>query len=177
MIEKTINKIEIYKGKIISLFKHTVKIGDKISTREIVEHPGAVCAVAINKHKKIILVKQFRKATEDYLLEIPAGKIEPNEDKENSIIREIKEETGYDVSKIEYITEFFTSPGFANEKIHLYFVKLGEKGNTNFDEGENIDILEYDLEDIIDMIKKQKIIDSKTITGILLYNYLKEEKK
>ena len=116
MIEKTIKKEKIYEGKVIDLTIHEVEIKDSISYREVVEHRGAVCAVPITREGRIVLVKQFRKAVEDYLLEIPAGKLEINEEPSEAIKREIKEETGYDVSNIEYGIKFYTSPGFSNEK-------------------------------------------------------------
>lgn len=173
MIEKTIEKKSIYEGKILNLSVHKVETKNGTSYREIVEHRGAVCAVPVNKNGKIVLVKQFRKAAEDFLLEIPAGKLEVGEKPEEAVKRELKEETGYDVLNIEYVTKFYTSPGFANEIIYLYIADLGEKGDTNFDEGEDIEIFEYDIQDLLNMIKYGDIIDAKTVTGILLYNSLR----
>lgn len=173
MIEKTLEKKVIYEGKIINLTVHKIEAGEHISYREIVEHGGAVCAVPVTKDGKIVLVKQFRKAVEDFLLEIPAGKLEKEEIPLEAIKRELKEETGYDILNVEHITKFYTSPGFANEIIHLYIAYLGEKGDTNFDEGEDIEILEFDIQELLNMIKKGDIIDAKTITGILLYNSLR----
>lgn len=170
MVEKTIDKKDIYNGKIIDLVIHKIQTEDgRISQREVVKHPGAVCVVAVNEEKKIVFVKQFRKAIEDYLIEIPAGKLEKNEDPKDAVIRELNEETGYEVKKIDFVTKFFTSPGFADEIIHLYFAEISNKGNTNFDEGENIEIIEMSLDEALKGVSEGLISDSKTITGILLY--------
>ncbi len=169
MIEETILTKNIYSGKVIEVVTKEVKIDNKVATREIVLHRGAVCAVAVTKENKIILVRQFRKAIEAYLTEIPAGKLEDREDIEAAIIRELREETGYQVTDLKYVTKFFTSPGFSNELGHLFFAKLGEKGETDFDEDEYIDVHEYGLQDILKMINNGEITDAKTILGILMY--------
>ena len=119
--EKTMKSERIYEGKIVNLRVDTVELPDKkYSKREIVEHPGAVGIVPITEDGKIILVKQFRKAVEKPLLEIPAGKIEINEEPKETALRELFEETGYYSNNMEYIIEFYTSPGFSNEKIYLF---------------------------------------------------------
>lgn len=170
MIEETISTKTIYKGKVIDVVSKEVKTREnKTSTREIVLHRGAVCAVAVTKENKIVLVKQYRKAIEDYLLEIPAGKLEQGEEPSDAIIRELQEETGYETIQSRYITKFFTSPGFSNEIAYLYFAELGNQSETCFDEDEDIEIFEYSLEEILDMIHAGKITDAKTIVGVLMY--------
>lgn len=169
MIEETISKKDIYKGKVIDVQVQEVQFDGKRSKRELVFHKGAVCAVAITEEKKIVLVRQFRKAVEDYLLEIPAGKLEEGEEIEPAIIRELREETGYEVKELDYVTKFYTSPGFSNELGHLFTAKLGEKGDTNFDEDEYIEIFEMGLDEVLALIEDGKIIDAKTILAILMY--------
>lgn len=171
MKEKTLSSKEIYSGKIIKVFLDEVQIdnNNKKALREIVKHSGAVCALAVTKDGKIILIKQFRKAIEADLIEIPAGKLESGENPEDAIKRELKEETGYDVQSLEYITQFYTSPGFSNELGYLYFAKLGEQGETCFDEDEDIEIFQYNISDAIEMITKGEIRDAKTILAISLY--------
>ena len=170
MREETISSKTIYDGKIVHLVQVEVQTGNnKMAMREIVLHRGAVCAVAITKENKIVLVQQFRKAVEDKLIEIPAGKLEIGEEADAAIIRELKEETGYDVLSFEYITKFYTSPGFSNEIGYLYFAKLGDQSETCFDEDEDIEIFEYDIEEAVHLIHTGQIIDAKTIAGILMY--------
>src|SRR5690606_4980625 len=111
--EKTMKTEKIYEGKMLNLRIDTVELPDKkYSKREIVEHPGAVAIVPITEEGEVILVKQYRKAVEKELLEIPAGKLEIGEEPRETAIRELKEETGFSSAKIEYITEFYTSAGF-----------------------------------------------------------------
>lgn len=169
MKERTIHSERIYNGKVIDVYVDEVEIGDKTSKREIVKHRGAVCALALTSDRRIVLVRQFRKATEEFLLEIPAGKLEIGEEPQTAILREIKEETGYEVEKIEYITEFYTSPGFSNERIHLYFAMLGAAGETDFDEGEDIEIVLCEKEEALEWIMQGKIKDAKTIAAISLF--------
>lgn len=98
--EKTMKSEKIYEGKILSVRVDMVELPDKkYSKREIVEHPGAVAIVALTDDNEIVLVKQFRKATETVLFEIPAGKLEINEQPEECAIRELKEETGLEAKK------------------------------------------------------------------------------
>ncbi|MDO4710453.1 MAG: NUDIX hydrolase [Peptostreptococcaceae bacterium] len=171
MKEKTINREEIYSGKVISVYRDEVQIDEKKRAfREIVEHRGAVCALAVTMDDKIVLVKQFRKAVEQDLIEIPAGKLEIGEEPVEAIGRELKEETGYEIRSLKYVTSFYTSPGFSNEQGHLYFAKLGEQGQPCFDEDEDIEIYHYSLSETMDMIKNGKIRDAKTILAIALYH-------
>ena len=122
MPEKTVSTKDIYTGKVITVKVSTVEIKDqKYSQREIVTHPGGACVVAINESKKIILVRQFRKPIENYTIELPAGKLESNEDPKNCIKRELHEETGYISHDIKFIQSFYTSPGswLINQFHHL----------------------------------------------------------
>lgn len=175
--EQTISSKQIYKGKVLSLRVDEVRINEnKTSIREIVSHGGAVCAVGVTSENKILLVKQYRKSFESEMIEVPAGKLDPGELPELAVIREFKEETGYDVENVKYMTTFNTSPGFSNEVVHLYFLDATVQGDTDFDEDEDIEILEHSLEEIKDMIYKREIVDAKTILGVMMYSdYIKKE--
>ena len=111
--EKAMKSDKLYEGKILNLRIDTVELPDKkYSKREIIEHPGGVGVIPLTEDNCIILVKQYRKAVERFLLEIPAGKLELNEEPRETGIRELKEETGFIAEKMEYLLEFYTSPGF-----------------------------------------------------------------
>lgn len=167
--EKTMKSDKIYEGKLLNLRVDTVEIPDKkYSKREIVEHPGGVAVIPITSDNSIILVKQYRKAIERFLLEIPAGKLELNEEPRETAIRELKEETGYEANKIEYLLEFYTSPGFSNEKIYLFLATDLIEGQATPDSGEFIEMEKYNIDDLIKMVERGEIIDSKTIIGINL---------
>src|SRR5690606_28557945 len=121
----------------------------------------------ITDDSHIILVKQFRKPVEQNLLEIPAGKIEINEEPKETAFRELCEETGFVANKLEYLFEFYTSPGFSNEKMYLFVAKELVKREADPDDDEYIEVLKVKIEDSINMILRGEIVDSKTIIGIL----------
>lgn len=172
--EETISSRDVFSGKIVNLKIDKVKLPNgRISTREIIQHPGAVAIVALTQ-KKVLMVKQYRKATESALLEIPAGKLEENETKEECAQRELMEETGYCAHDMKYVTSFYTSPGFTNEIIHLFFAKNLIKRKMEGDEDEYLKLEYIPLDKAISKIYEGKIRDSKTITGLLLY-YLKSK--
>lgn len=172
-MEKTIKKETIYSGKVLDFTIHTVETHNgKISKREIVEHGKAVTMIGITKDNKIVLAKQYRKAIEDNCLELPAGGVEENENYIEAAIREFKEETGYLYENPRILVEFFSSPGFTNEKIILLIGDATEKGTTNFDEDEYITTYEFTLEELKFMVRRNEIIDGKTILGIYMYESL-----
>lgn len=167
--EKTMKSERIYEGKILSIRIDTVELPDKkYSKREIVEHPGAVAIVPITEEKEIFLVKQFRKATETVLLEIPAGKLEINEQPAECAIRELKEETGLDAEKFEYILDYFSSPGFTNEKIRIFMAIGVTIGESEPEEDEYIDVVKIKIDEALNMINDGIIKDGKTIIGIFM---------
>lgn len=167
-IEKTIDSEMIYEGRILNLRRDKVYvIGDKESYREIVEHNGGVTIAAITDEGRMVMVRQFRKAAGKAVLETPAGRIEKDEDHRLAAIRELKEETGYTAEKIEHITSFYSSIGYSEEVIHLYFAAGLKAGETQFDDNEAIEIEEIDLKSLKEMALSGEIEDSKTIIAIL----------
>ncbi len=167
--EKTISSERIYEGRILNLRKDKVHVKDgKTSYREIVEHNGGVALAAITNEGKMVMVRQFRKAAEKAVLEVPAGKIEKGEDHRLTAERELKEETGYSAEKIEFVTAFYSSIGYSTEKIYLYLATNLTPGETEFDDNESIEIIEYELADLKKMVLSGEIEDAKTIAAILL---------
>ncbi len=174
--EKTMKCERIYEGRIINVRVDTVELPNKkYSKREIVEHPGAVGIIAITEDNKIMFVKQFRKPVEEVLLEIPAGKLEPMERPDKCAIRELEEETGFTTDRVEKILEFYTTPGFSNEILHIYLAENLKEGNINPDEDENIETIQLSIEDALNKIKTGEIKDAKTIIGVLTYVNLKHK--
>ena len=138
--EKTISSDRIYTGKVISLRVDTVEIEKKgYQKREIVEHGGAVAIVALTDENEVILVKQFRKAIENIIWEIPAGKLEIGENPKECAIRELKEETGYSADNVKLIHKFYSSPGFSNQKVYIYLATGLVAGESKLDDGENLE--------------------------------------
>lgn len=167
--EKTLHTEEIFNGKIIRVQLDKVLLPNgETSYREIVKHPGAVAIIPITNDYKIIFVEQYRKPLERSLIEIPAGKLEKGEQPEITAIRELEEETGYTTKELTYVTSFYTSPGFANELIHIYMTdKLMplpkvKKG----DEDEFVDLIEMTLNEAKQLEKDKRIYDAKTIYAL-----------
>ncbi|UOQ42638.1 NUDIX hydrolase [Halobacillus salinarum] len=177
--EKTIETESIYKGKIVDLRVDTVTLPNgKTSKRELIDHPGAVAVIALTKEGKLVMVEQYRKPMEKSLVEIPAGKLEEGEQPKITALRELEEETGYTTEHLEYITSFYTSPGFANELVHIYFTDnirpLKEAVGT--DEDEFVELMEITLEEAVQLEKEERIHDVKT-SYALLFLKLKEAQK
>lgn len=168
-IEETISSEMIYHGRILNLRKDQVKvIGGKTSDREIIEHSGGVTIIGITDEGKVPLVKQFRKPAEKVVMELPAGKLEKGEDPLKGAIREFKEETGYTAGKIRLLTSFYCAIGYSTEIIYLYLAQELSAGNTDFDETEAIDNVEYDLGELKRMVMAGEIEDGKTIAGVMM---------
>lgn len=175
--EKTMKSDKVYEGKILNLKVDTVEMPDKkYSKREIIEHPGGVAIIAITSEDSLVLVKQYRKAVESFLLEIPAGKLELNEEPRETAIRELREETGLESDKLNYISEFYTSPGYTNEKIHLFLAEELRKVEYISEPGEFLEIIELPIKELTKMVKRGEILDSKTIIGIFIAQKLIDER-
>lgn len=167
--EKTLTTDKIFDGKIISVQVDEVKLPDgNVSKREIVKHPGAVAVIPVTSDGKIIFVEQFRKPLDRSLIEIPAGKIELDEAPEVTAKRELEEETGYTTDTLTYVTSFFTSPGFSNEIIHIYFTDQLQKlkNEVACDEDEFIELIELTLPEAEQYMTDKLIYDAKTVYAI-----------
>ncbi len=173
--EETLERKEIYNGAIIDVCVDSVELPNgKTAKRELVFHNGAVGILAITPMNRIVLVRQYRKAIEKSILEIPAGKIEKNEtDPLETAKRELEEETYYQCDRMEQVADFVTSPGFCNERMVL-FQAHGLKRVANplpRDEDEFLDIVELSLEEAKEHIRLGDICDAKTLYAILLWKF------
>ncbi|WP_461201768.1 NUDIX hydrolase [Anoxybacillus sp. TBDG-1] len=172
LYEKTISKQRIFSGKVIDVYVEDVLLPNgETSKREVVKHPGAVAVLAITEENKIVLVRQYRKALERVLVEIPAGKLEKGEAPLETAKRELEEETGYVCENMEPLHSFYTSPGFADELVHIFLAKgLTKKSEKQMlDDDEFVDVLEVTLEEALNMVKEGQIYDAKTIYAILYW--------
>lgn len=176
-IERTMKSEKVFEGKVLSLRVETVELPDKkYSKREIVEHNPSVAVVAVDEENNILLVRQYRKPVEKVLYEIPAGSLEISENPREGAIRELKEETGYLANNVEYIQEFYSTPGFCTEKMYIFFAEDIQESNQELDEDEFIEIEKIPLEKALKMIDLGEIMDAKSIIGILMYQRLRGEK-
>ncbi len=163
----------LYKGVVFNLRVDEITYtnsGNK-GLRQVAEHPGGAVVFPVTDDKKIVLVKQYRYAVDEWLLEGAAGKLEPGEDPAHCAERELKEETGYTASKIEKLGEVFSSPGFCDEKLYLYVATGLTKGEHAREEGEEgMEVFEYTMSELDELIRNDVITDAKTIAG---FNLLK----
>lgn len=170
--EETLSQEMIYEGKILNLRKDKVRVkSGKISYREIIEHNGGAVAVAITEENKVLLVRQYRKAMEKEMLELPAGKIKKGEKPLETMSRELAEETGYFAENLTLIGKFNPSVGYTSETIYIFLATGLTKGATNFDDDEDLELLEVDIKDAVGMVINGEITDGKTMAGVLLAPY------
>lgn len=168
LVENTISSEMVYKGKIINLRVDQVSFpGGKTGFREVVEYAGAVAIVPVDAEGQLLLVRQYRYAVGKTLLELPAGKLEPCEDIQASASRELLEETGHEAVNLKHLISFFSTPGFTNEKLHIFLATGLKLKEQNLDEDEFIDVIQVPFEKAVDMIWKGEICDAKSVAGIL----------
>lgn len=160
----------MHQGKVVGFYEDIVKLpSGKVVTWDLVKHKGAAAVVPVTENGTILLVKQYRNALDQETLEIPAGGIEPGETPLECVTREIEEETGYRAGKMEHLMTIVTAIGFCDEKIPIYVASDLKPSKQHLDEDEFIDVKEFTIEEIKEMIFDGRIIDAKTISGVLGY--------
>ncbi|MBR5973731.1 MAG: NUDIX hydrolase [Clostridiales bacterium] len=168
LIEKTVGREVVFEGKVFSVEVKKVELYDgSISNREVVLHHGGATIVALDEDKNIFMVRQFRSPYEKVLFELPAGKLEKDEDPKECAIRELKEETGMVAESVESLGEMYATPGYCSEIIHLYLATGLSKGEGNPDDGEFLQVIKIPLSEAIDMIERNEISDAKTMVALL----------
>ena len=168
--EKTLKENMVFDGHVIKVFNNEVKCpSGNNSTREIIKHNGGVCILAVIDNK-VIMEKQYRYAYDEVLYELPAGKLEKNENPYDAAKREFEEETGYKADELIDYGVMYPTCGYSNEIIYLYVAKGIQKSQRNLDEDEVIEIEYMELEKVTEMILNNQIKDAKTI--ILISKYL-----
>ena len=166
----------IYDGKIIKVRKDQVRLPNgEVAMREIVTHYGGVCILVIDGDYTYI-VRQFRNPSGKVLVELPAGKLEKDEDPTSAAIREVSEEVGLNVKSIHSLGKVHSSPGFCNEVIHLYYCDEFDKGSQHLDQDEYLRCEKIKLVDFEKMVLSGEIEDAKTLSVYLRYKLLKEGK-
>lgn len=168
LTEERIDGEEIFDGNIIKVYKDRVRLPNgSESTREVIRHRGAVCIVPIDDDGNVYTVRQFRYAPGKELLELPAGKLEKDENILEAAARELSEETGLSALKWTSLGEMYAAAGYSDEIIYVYLAEELAIGEVHPDEDEFINVEKYKLQDLSNMIMDGKIRDSKTVFGIL----------
>lgn len=141
----------------------------QIDNRDVVIHPGAVVILPLLDKNQLILIKNERFAVGETLWELPAGTREPQEHPQLTAERELIEETGYQAEHIEYMTSFYTTPGFSNERMFAYVAKGLSYVGQNLDASEKITIEKVSWSKALEMIKSGEIHDGKTLATLLFF--------
>jgi ADP-ribose pyrophosphatase len=166
MEERTLSSTHPWKGHVIRVRVDAVEHGDgRRTTRDVVEHPGAVAILAWDG-KRIAMVRQWRHATGQALLEIPAGTLEPEEPPADTARRELAEESGLAAATWEEGPRFYTAPGFCDELMHLYLATDLSETAAGGDEDEELETSWLELSDALAAIDDGRIMDAKTIAGV-----------
>ncbi len=166
--EKTISTREIYNGRIIHVTEDTVLLPDgKTAGRELVLHNGGVGVIAVDENGDVLIVEQYRKPYDEVIPEIPAGKLEPGEDPLSAGKRELSEETGYTAEEFVHIGNYYPTPGYCSEIIHLYLATNLSYTGQHLDPEEFVEVKRIPLAVLVDMVMDNKICDAKTAIAIL----------
>ncbi len=158
----------IYTGKVFDISVAEIREGEVLYKREIVNHRGSAVIIPVFGDNTIALVRQYRHAAQDYLLEIPAGTLEENESPESGAARELEEEIGFKAKNIEKLSEFYVSPGFLTEKMNLFLATELTETAQKLDDDELIEIERISFEEAFAKIGSGEIKDAKTIIGLIL---------
>lgn len=173
---KKINKSLKFEGIIVDAYESYFEHNSKILTIEQLVHPGGVCIAATHDNKNFFMVKQYRFGVEEEMLEFPAGLIDPHEDPIDSAKRELQEETGYEAKTIVDLGKVYMSPGYINEVSYFYYATDLVFRGTNFDENEEIELIEMPLEKILHMCDTNEIKDAKTVAlAYRVARYIKKQ--
>ncbi len=171
MKETTISMERVYEGRIVSLELHEVEMRNGTRTgREVVRHGPAVAVVAELSEDRFVFVRQYRKPVEKAILELVAGGVEPEESAEDAACREVREETGYEVTRISQLGTVYPSPGYVDERIDIFHAKLwAEPAERSLDDDEDLEVHIHSKDVVRALIRTGQIQDAKTMAGWLLF--------
>jgi ADP-ribose pyrophosphatase len=163
---------QLREGKVFNLVVDEIEYesGNR-AIREVAEHPGGAVAVPLLDDRTLLLIRQLRYPTREYLYELPAGKLGPNENPKDCAARELEEETGYVAGSLEPLIAIYTTPAFCTEKLHLFLARelRQSPGGQRLEEGElELTVHRLPLAEAVRMIERGEIVDAKTVCGILL---------
>ena len=174
--DKTLSSKFVFDGRAVKLRVDTIQMPDgRQTTREIVEHGACIAVVAVDNDNNILLVSQYRDAVGKDLLEIPAGGVDPGEDVEAAVKREMQEETGYLPQKLVNLGGYYLAPGYSTEYLHLFAASDLVPGRLTAEDTEGITVVKVPVSQIRKLLNSGKICDGKSIAG--LYIFLEYRKK
>ena len=160
----------VYQGRVFGLRRDEVEEPSGLRTkREVITHPGSVVVLPVLPDGKIVMIRQYRHATRQYLWELVAGRKEPEETPKQGAARELLEETGYRAKRFKVFLDVFPTPGFLEERMYLLLAEGLTAGEAQPEEDEKIEVRAYKLKELKQMIKNGRLRDAKSIAGILYY--------
>jgi len=160
----------IYQGRVFGLRRDEVLEPSGLRTkREVITHPGSVVVLPVLPDGRIVMIRQYRHATRQYLWELVAGRKEPEETPKQGAARELLEETGYRAKRLKVFMDFFPTPGFLEERMYLLLAEGLTAGEAQPEEDEKIEVRPFRLKELKQMIKSGRLRDAKSIAGILFY--------
>lgn len=166
--ESQLSSTHIFTGKLLDIWSDEVRLPNgKTSVREYIRHPGAVVMIPVLPDRRIALIRQFRYPVGQVEIELPAGKIDPGESLEETVQRELQEETGYRTGKITRLTEIHPCIGYSDERMWVYLAEELEAAEVKTDDDEFIEMMPTPLEQATQMVWNGEITDVKTIIGLL----------
>ena len=167
---KILSSEMIYQGRVFGLRRDEVLEPSGLrTTREVVTHPGSVVVLPVLPDGRIVMVRQYRHATRQYLWELVAGRKEPEETPKQGAARELLEETGYRAKRYKVFLDVFPTPGFLEERMYLLLAEGLTAGEAQPEEDEKIEVRPFKLKELKQMIKSGRLRDAKSIAGILYY--------
>lgn len=172
---KLIGRDRLYSGKIVDLIVDQIEIEGRPHLREVVRHPGGVVVIGELPDGRIPFVRQHRYPMDEILLELPAGKIDAGEDARNSAAREMEEETGYRPRRLDFVCKFYSTPGFCDERLHLFYSDDLEATSTNHEAGEQIELEFHSLEQALEMAVRGEIVDAKTLVALFWLHWKRRQ--
>jgi len=171
----------VFKGRVFSVSRdEVVEPTGVANVREVIRHNGSVVILAVDESKNpkdpdVIMERQYRHAARQFLLELPAGRVEPGESTLAAAKREMIEETGYRAKKWKLLTQYFASPGFLGEWMQIYLATEIRDGKAQPEADEQIDVVRMPLSEALKLVSANKIHDGKTLIGLMLYDRMRNQ--
>jgi ADP-ribose pyrophosphatase len=167
LVEETLSTEWVFRGKLLHVRRDTVRLPDgKTTQREYIQHPGAVAIIAVLDSGELLLERQYRYPVRREMIELPAGKIDPNEPPLETGKRELLEETGYVAESWQHVADVDLAIGYSDERIHFYLAKGLKHVGAQLDEGEFVEVFPLSLATALDWVREGKITDVKTVSGL-----------
>ena len=173
--EIKLNSKEIFKGNVFRVTMDQVELENGMTSfREVVHHNGGACILPLTDDDKVLMVRQYRYALKEELWELPAGKLEKDEDPFEAVKRELEEECGVTAERFINLGVLYPTVGYDSEKIYIWAAKGLKPTSQHLDDGEFLDVAALPFDDVLQMVMTDEIRDSKTVTAMLKYAWLRQ---